>query len=66
MHYLITLALANRLNAAFVHYFDLDMYARAGIGLLGIVNATLLDEFMDVVQKERAKFQVCTVTLGFK
>ena len=29
-----------------------------GIGLIGIVHATLLDEFMNVVQKERAKFQV--------
>ena len=30
----------------------------AAIGLIGIINATLLDEFMNVVQKERAKFQV--------
>ena len=30
----------------------------SGIGLLGIVHATLLDEFMNVVQKERNKYQV--------
>ena len=37
-----------------------NWFSRTGIGLIGIVHATLLDEFMNVVQKERAKFQVCS------
>jgi hypothetical protein len=34
------------------------IFIGAGTGLLGIVNATHLDEFMNVVQKELAKLQV--------